>query len=135
MPIVGEIDFDCDEMSALSLPPEFAVYEKVCHEEILLQEKACETKVRYGRKDVLRDENGNRMEECEKEKTDEELVAGNEHQEVYDPVIREIDFRKLVPTMVKNNPRIVLPEASPRREEAELMSRANMVEKLDKTAQ
>ena len=39
VPIVGEIDFDCDEMSALSLPPEFAVYEKVCHEEILLQKK------------------------------------------------------------------------------------------------
>ena len=88
--------------------------------------------MRYGRKDVLRDENGNRMEECEKEKTDEELVAENEHQEVYDPVRREIDFRKLVPTKVKNNSRIVLPEARPRKEEAELMSRANMVENVVK---
>ena len=39
VPIVGEIDLDCDEMSALSIPPECKVYEKVCHEEILLQKK------------------------------------------------------------------------------------------------
>ena len=51
----------------------------------------------------------------------------NNHQEAYDPVRREIDLRKLVPTKVKNNPRIVLPKARPRKEEAELMSRPNMI--------
>ena len=59
--------------------------EKIKNDDMLLQERVCETRIKYGRNDVLRDEKENVIIEDESKKTEVEWIEENRHHEVYDP--------------------------------------------------
>ena len=46
--------------------------------------------------------------DCE-DKSDEEVVLEDKHKELYDHERKEIDYRRLRATNIKNNPRVHLP--------------------------
>ena len=59
-------------------------------------------------------------------KTDEEIVNDHLEEEVFDPTTKTIDFRKIRPTNVKNNPKVIMPDPRPPVEEAHLLTRRTL---------
>merc|ERR1711954_60418 len=88
-----------------------------------------DTKIRWGRGAKLIDiEKGDVMVEDEQVLTDDQILRENAHREIYDPKEKTIDFRKTMPTQVKNNPRVMNGISRPPKEEALLTTRNVLIE-------
>ena len=130
VPIYGEVQVDEDEKNAASLPPKFTLFKKLLMEEIKVQRDICNTKIRWNRKGQLVDEKGDVIWDPEDPQTDEEVVLQNNQNEVYDPITKTIDFRKLKATLIKNNPRVKMPKPRPAIEEAQILTRRTMTQAI-----
>merc|ERR1711954_282286 len=62
------------------------------------------------------------------QQTDEQILEDNFHREPYDHMSKTIDFRKVMPTDIKNNPRAMTGGNRPPKEEALLTTRNTLIE-------
>ena len=135
IPIYGGAEIDSDERCALSLPPKFTLFPKISLQDVRVEGETCDTKIRWNRRDKEIDERGfpmagedeKELEEGSEARMEAELEE-HEFLEVYNPEKKSMDFTKLRPTMVKNNPRVSLPKNRPLKEEAKLIHRRTTVE-------
>ena len=123
VPVYGDVMLDLDETDALKLPPKYAIMQQVKIEMVQLQGGICKEKARWFRKQRVYNEKGDDITEPEESKTMDEQIAEEGFREIYDPKLGILDFRKLRPTDIKNNPRAKLCKSRPPREEAELETR------------
>ena len=84
--------------------------------------------VRWDRKRRVFDQHGKEIIQEEEPKTIEQQIEEESHREVFCPTKGEIDLKKLRPSDIKNNPRVILAKPRSPREEAELTTRVGMVE-------
>ena len=120
IPIYGpQLKMDHDEEAALSLPPEFCVLEKLLMEDLRVEQAMGDTKARWDRRDMINNLQGNEIPD-EEERTMEDLVAENEHLEVFNKTAKTFDARKLKAIKVKSNTKVYLPKGCHPREKAEL---------------
>ena len=123
--VLGDVSMDEDEHNAASLPPKFTTFPKVTIEDAKVQTLVADSKSRWGRSDKLM-EAGDIVVENE-QLSDEDIVKEYSHLEVFDPDSKSIDFRKLRPTQIKNNPRVHMAKARPVLEEANYAVRGEKV--------
>ena len=121
------------ETDCLKLPVKHALYPTVSVEDTRLQGEIANTKVRWDRRERDFDqETGEEVTEPEGPKSMEEKINENGHRELYDPINHTMDHRKLRASDIKANPRLILPGPRPVTEEAELTTRATLLEKETK---
>ena len=130
VPIYGKVTVDQDELDAAGLPPKFTLFRKPQMDDIKIQGDICDTKIRWNRRGQLVDEEGNVVWDPQDPMSDEQVVLENNQNEIYDPITKKLDFRKLRATLIKNNPRVKMPRARPPLEEAQILTRRTMAHKL-----
>ena len=124
VPIYGDISLSQEETDALKLPPNFKLFPKDGKREVQIQAEACRTKSRWDRRRRVM-EKGKELAESLEPVSMEEVVEEEEYREVFNPVAKVCNFTKMLPTQVKNNPRVMIPGPRPPVEEVEIFVRTN----------
>ena len=137
-----EQELNEDELTILKLSPKFAVFDKLCILAFRESLAAAMTKIRWERR---RNGTGEDEEEekpdkdakgaqevIEKELTDEEArdleMIELKTREIFNLEEMDFDMRKRMATDVKTNQRVIMPDARPANEEAELLVRCSRLE-------
>ena len=116
IPLYGGVVVDQDEENAAKLGPKFTLYPKIKIENVKWASMCKDTKIRWGRKLRLIDKgSGDIIHEDLGQQTDEQILEDNVHREPYDHVSKTIDFRKVMPTDIKNNHRVMTRGTDPQR--------------------
>ena len=117
--VLDDLEMDEDEMAALALQPKYSVERKLVEERHEVEAEKCLAKHRWDvrSRESERDQ-GKDSSKDEEEENEEEEVWQAAARQVFDPVEKEFDMRRMKATDCKHNTRVILPKALEPRSEA-----------------
>ena len=118
--IIGDIEIDSDEMSVLTLPPDFATLANLDEESFIHEEEMAMTKLRWEKKKMIEEDLGEEnieLTEQEKERID---IEDAQKRQIFDPINKVLDLRRRRVTDLKENSKVYLPKPLPSNEEAKI---------------
>ena len=132
-----EEELDEDEEAVIGgLNPKFAVFDKLCLLTFKQALEAAKTKIRWERRRNDKEKEGTKDDKTEKKTKEEERIEREmemielKTRMIYDQDDNELDMRRRLATDIKTNQRVIMPQARPAGEEAELLVRFARLEKV-----